>query len=154
MATEDPETAVSRIVELVKTRIPRRFGLDAVRDNPVLCPMNRGGELDALVSAYAATAHESQGSELPAAVIPVLTQHYAMLKRNLLYTGVTRGKRLLVLVGQKKGVAIAMRNGSGRRRWSRLPSMQDPGHDAATLADRGCRRPSPTAYRIQPIAMR
>ena len=52
--------------------------------------------------------------------IPVLTQHYAMLKRNLLYTGGTRGKRLVVLVGQKKAVAIAVRNISGRRRWSKL----------------------------------
>ena len=198
VAAEDPETAVSRIVELVKTRIPRRFGLDPVRDIQVLCPMNRGGagarslnvelqaalnpvgerkverfgwifasgnkvmqiennydkevyngdigavldvdpeageltarfegrdllygfgELDALVPAYAATVHKSQGSEYPAVVIPVLTQHYAMLKRNLLYTGVTRGKRLVVLVGQKKAVAIAVRNASGRRRWSKL----------------------------------
>ena len=70
--------------------------------------------------AYAATVHKSQGSEYPAVVIPVLTQHYAMLKRNLLYTGVTRGKRLVVLVGQKKAVAIAVRNASGRRRWSKL----------------------------------
>lgn len=78
------------------------------------------GELDALVPAYAATVHKSQGSEYPAVVIPVLTQHYAMLQRNLLYTGVTRGKRLVVLVGQKKAVAIAVRNVSGRRRWSKL----------------------------------
>ena len=78
------------------------------------------GELDALVPAYAATVHKSQGSEYPAVVIPVLTQHYAMLKRNLLYTGVTRGKRLVVLVGQKKAVAIAVRNASGRQRWSKL----------------------------------
>ena len=198
VAVEDPETVVSRIVELVKTRIPRRFGLDPVRDIQVLCPMNRGGagarslnvelqaalnpagerrverfgwtfapgdkvmqiendydkevyngdigavvdvdpeageltarfegrdllygfgELDALVPAYAATVHKSQGSEYPAVVIPVLTQHYAMLKRNLLYTGVTRGKRLVVLVGQRKAVAIAVRNASGRRRWSKL----------------------------------
>jgi exodeoxyribonuclease V alpha subunit len=49
-----------------------------------------------------------------------MTQHYAMLQRNLLYTGVTRGKRLVVLVGQKKAVAIAVRNVSGRRRWSKL----------------------------------
>ena len=53
-------------------------------------------------------------------VIPVLTQHYVMLKRNLLYTGVTRGKRLVVLVGQKKAVAIAIRSASRRRRWSKL----------------------------------
>jgi exodeoxyribonuclease V alpha subunit len=77
-------------------------------------------KLDTLVPAYAATIHKSQGSEYPAVVIPVLTQHYAMLQRNLLYTGVTRGKRLVVLVGQKKAVAIAVRNVSGRRRWSKL----------------------------------
>ena len=195
---DDPESAVSRIIELVKTRIPRRFGLDPIRDIQVLCPMNRGGvgarslnielqaalnpagdrkverfgwtfapgdkimqiendyekevyngdigfvtavepdegeltasfddrtvsysfgELDTLVPAYAATIHKSQGSEYPAVVIPVMTQHYAMLQRNLLYTGVTRGKRLVVLVGQKKAVAIAVRNVSGRRRWSKL----------------------------------
>jgi len=195
---DDPETAVPRIIELVKTRIPQRFGLDPIRDIQVLCPMNRGGvgarslnielqaalnpagerkverfgwtfapsdkvmqiendydkevyngdigyiddvdpdggemsvsfdgravtygfgELDTLVPAYAATIHKSQGSEYPAVVIPVLTQHYAMLQRNLLYTGVTRGKRLVVLIGQSKAVAIAVRNVSGRRRWSKL----------------------------------
>ena len=72
-----------------------------------------------LVPAYAATIHKSQGSEYPAVIIPVLTQHYPMLQRNLLYTGVTRGKRLVVLVGQKKAVAI-LRNVAGRRRWSKL----------------------------------
>lgn len=77
-------------------------------------------ELDTLVPAYAATIHKSQGSEYPAVVIPVLTQHYTMLQRNLLYTGVTRGKKLVVLVGQKKAVAMAVRNASGRRRWSKL----------------------------------
>ena len=195
---DDPETAVQRIVELVKTRIAQRFHLDPIRDIHVLCPMNRGGvgarslnielqkalnpagerkverfgwtfapgdkvmqiendydkevyngdigyiddvdpddgeltasfdgrtvtygfgELDTLVPAYAATFHKSQGSEYPAVVIPVMTQHYAMLQRNLLYTGVTRGKRLVVLVGQKKAVAIAVKNISGRRRWSKL----------------------------------
>ena len=195
---DEPELAVSRIVDLVKSHIPRRFGLDPIREIQVLCPMNRGGvgarslnielqaalnpagerkvdrfgwtfapgdkimqiendyekevyngdigyvedvdpdagelsaifdgrsvtygfgELDTLVPAYAATIHKSQGSEYPAVVIPVLTQHYTMLQRNLLYTGVTRGKRLVVLVGQKKAVAIAARNASGRRRWSKL----------------------------------
>jgi exodeoxyribonuclease V alpha subunit len=193
-----PETAAARIVELAKTRIPRRFGLDPIRDIQVLCPMNRGGagarslnielqaalnpagerkverfgwtyalgdkvmqiendydkevyngdtgiiddvnpdagqivvsfdgrsvayrigELDTLVPAYAATIHKSQGSEYPAVIIPVLTQHYVMLQRNLLYTGVTRGKRLVVLVGQKKAVAVAVKNVSGRHRWSKL----------------------------------
>ena len=202
---DDPETAVGRIIELVKTRIPNRFGLDSIRDIQVLCPMNRGGvgarslnielqaalnpagdrkverfgwtfapgdkvmqiendydkevyngdigyiddvdsnageivvsfdsrsvaygfgELDMLVPAYAATIHKSQGSEYPAVIIPVLTQHYAMLQRNLLYTGVTRGKRLVVLVGQKKAVAIAVRNVSGRRRWSKLAEWLQSG---------------------------
>jgi exodeoxyribonuclease V alpha subunit len=78
------------------------------------------GELDALVPAYAASIHKSQGSEYFAVVIPVMTEHYAMLQRNLLYIGVTRGKRLVVLVGQQKAVAIAARNVSGRRRWSKL----------------------------------
>jgi exodeoxyribonuclease V alpha subunit len=78
------------------------------------------GELDTLVPAYAATIHKSQGSEYPVVVIPVMTQHYAMLQRNLIYTGVTRGKKLVVLVGQKKAVAIAVKNVSGRRRWSKL----------------------------------
>ncbi len=195
---DDPESAVTRIVDLVKKRIPQHFGLDPIRDIQVLCPINRGGagarslnielqkelnpagerkverfgwtfapgdkimqiendydkevyngdvgyiddvdpdtgeltacfdgrtltygfgELDMLVPAYAATIHKSQGSEYPAVVIPVMTQHYTMLRRNLLYTGVTRGKRLVVLVGQKKAVAIAVKNVSGRRRWSKL----------------------------------
>ena len=201
----DPETAVLRIVELVRTRIPRRFGLDPIRDIQVLCPMNRGGvgarslnielqsalnpagerkverfgwtfapgdkvmqiendydkevyngdigriddvdpdvgeitarfddrvitygsgELDALVPAYATTIHKSQGSEYPAVVIPLMTQHYVMLQRNLLYTGVTRGKRLVVLVGQRKAVAIAVKAASGRRRWSKLREWMHPG---------------------------
>jgi len=85
------------------------------------------GELDTLVPAYAATIHKSQGSEYPAVVIPVMTQHYAMLQRNLIYTGVTRGKKLVVLVGQKKAVAIAVKNVSGRRRWSKLDEwLRDP----------------------------
>ncbi|MBS1062970.1 ATP-dependent RecD-like DNA helicase [Gluconobacter wancherniae] len=78
------------------------------------------GELDELVLAYATTIHKSQGSEYPAVVIPLVTQHYAMLARNLLYTGVTRGRKLVVLVGQKKALAIAVRNQGGRWRWSKL----------------------------------
>ena len=195
---EDPESALSRIVELVSIRIPRRFGLDPIREVQVLCPMHRGGagarslnvelqtalnpagprkverfgwtfapgdkvmqvqndyekdvyngdlgyvedvdpetgelragfegrilvygfgELDALVPAYATTIHKSQGSEYPAVVIPVLTQHYVMLQRNLLYTGVTRGRRLVVLVGQRRALAIAVKTVTGRRRWSKL----------------------------------
>jgi exodeoxyribonuclease V alpha subunit len=195
---ESSEAAVARTIELVRIRMPKRFGLDPIRDIQVLCPMNRSGvgarslnielqaalnpagdrkverfgwtfapgdkvmqiendydkevyngdigyiddvdanageivasfdgrsvaygfgELDMLVPAYATTIHKSQGSEYPAVIIPVLTHHYPMLQRNLLYTGVTRGKRLVVLVGQKTAVAIAVRNVSGRRRWSKL----------------------------------
>jgi exodeoxyribonuclease V alpha subunit len=196
----EPEEGVRKLLTIVGSRIPARFGLDPVRDVQVLCPMNRGGlgaralnaelqqalnppregearverfgwsygagdkvmqvtndyerdvfngdvgrvarvdaeegelvaefdgrevsygfgELDELVLAYAATIHKSQGSEYPAVVIPLTTQHYAMLARNLLYTGVTRGKRLVVLVGQKKALGIAVRNGNARRRWTRL----------------------------------
>ena len=64
-----------------------------------------GSTASAGVPAYAASIHKSQGSEYPAVVIPVMTQHYPMLQRNLLYTGVTRGMRLVVLVGQKKAIA-------------------------------------------------
>ncbi|WP_426960136.1 SF1B family DNA helicase RecD2 [Muricoccus radiodurans] len=78
------------------------------------------GELDELVLAYATTIHKAQGSEYPAVVIPLVTQHYAMLARNLLYTGVTRGKKLVVLVGQRRALAIAVRNRNTRRRWSKL----------------------------------
>ncbi len=78
------------------------------------------GELDELVLAYASTIHKSQGSEYAAVVTPLTTQHYTMLKRNLVYTGVTRGKRLVVLVGQRKALAIAVRGKQVTRRWSKL----------------------------------
>ena len=78
------------------------------------------GELDELVLAYATTIHKSQGSEYPAVVIPLTTQHYPMLQRNLVYTGVTRGKRLVVLIGQRKALAIAVKGARARRRWSKL----------------------------------
>ena len=78
------------------------------------------GELDELALAYATTVHKAQGSEYPAVVIPVTTQHYPMLQRNLLYTGVTRGRKLVVLVAQPKAVAIAVKGQHERRRWSKL----------------------------------
>jgi exodeoxyribonuclease V alpha subunit len=200
----EPEKAITVILELVRERIPKRFGLDPIRDIQILCPMNRGGigarslnielqkalnppgqdkiekfgstfapkdkvmqiendydkevyngdtgfvtkidpeegqvfvsfdgrevayesgELDNLVLAYATTIHKAQGSEYPAVILPVMTQHYAMLQRNLLYTGLTRGKRLVVIAGQKKAVAIAVRNVSGRKRWSKLREWLAP----------------------------
>ena len=78
------------------------------------------GELDEVALAYAITIHKSQGSEFPAVVIPLATQHYMLLQRNLIYTGITRGKRLLVLIGQKKALAIAVRNDRPQRRYSAL----------------------------------
>jgi exodeoxyribonuclease V alpha subunit len=77
-------------------------------------------ELDELVHAYAVSIHKSQGSEYPAVVIPILTQHYILLQRNLLYTGVTRGKKLVVIVGTKKALAIAIRNNKTERRFTLL----------------------------------
>jgi exodeoxyribonuclease V alpha subunit len=188
----DPEAARKTIVELVTSRIPKRFGLDPVRDIQVLTPMHRGpcgslalnealqaelnprgaaithgarvfragdkvmqlrndydrnvwngdvgivnaldaeeetlvvgfdekppappersvpydkGSLDELTLAYACSVHKSQGSEYPAVVIPLLTTHFVMLSRNLLYTAVTRGKRLVVLVCDPRAVSLAL----------------------------------------------
>ena len=78
------------------------------------------GELDEVALAYTATVHKSQGSEYPAVVIPLATQHYPMLERNLLYTGVTRGKRLVVLIGQEKALRIATRTLRSRQRLTNL----------------------------------
>ncbi len=77
-------------------------------------------DLDQLDLAYAVSIHKSQGSEYPCVVVPLLTQHYVMLQRNLLYTAVTRGKRCVVLVGQRKAVEMAVRNDQNRRRGSFL----------------------------------
>ena len=77
-------------------------------------------DLDQLVLAYATTIHKSQGSEYPAVVIPILKQHWIMLQRNLLYTAVTRGKRLVVVVGEKQAVARAVKNADARVRWTSL----------------------------------
>jgi exodeoxyribonuclease V alpha subunit len=80
------------------------------------------GELDEVSLAYAVTIHKSQGSEFPAVVIPVAMQHYMLLQRNLIYTGITRAKRLLVVVGQKKALGLAVRNDQARKRYSGLLS--------------------------------
>jgi exodeoxyribonuclease V alpha subunit len=78
------------------------------------------GELDEVSLAYAITIHKSQGSEFPAVVIPLATQHYLLLQRNLVYTGVTRGKNLVVLVGQRKALAMAVKNNKTESRFSGL----------------------------------
>jgi len=77
-------------------------------------------ELDELVHAYAVSVHKSQGSEFPAVVIPLLTSHYMLLQRNLLYTAVTRAKELVVLVGQPRAIGIAVDNDDVARRYSGL----------------------------------
>ncbi len=89
-------------------------------------------DLDELVLAYAVTVHKSQGSEYPAVIIPVHTAHYVMLQRNLLYTAITRGKRLVVLVGTKKAIAIAVKNHKIQHRYTGLArrlqkGRQEPG---------------------------
>jgi exodeoxyribonuclease V alpha subunit len=77
-------------------------------------------DLDEIVLAYATTIHKSQGSEYACVVIPLLTQHYIMLQRKLLYTAITRGKKLVVIIGQKKALFIAVQQNADRKRWSSL----------------------------------
>ena len=77
-------------------------------------------ELDELVLAYAISIHKSQGSEYPAVIVPIVTQHYILLQRNLIYTAVTRGKRLVVIVGTKRALAIAINNDKTSRRYTHL----------------------------------
>ena len=79
-----------------------------------------GNEHDQLDLAYATTIHKSQGSEYPAVVVPILTQHYRMLQRNLLYTAVTRGKKVVVLVGSARAIDIAIANADARTRFTAL----------------------------------
>jgi len=77
-------------------------------------------ELDELILAYAISVHKSQGSEYPVVIMPVLTQHYMLLQRNLLYTAVTRGKKLVILIGTKKAIGIAIRNNKPSERFTKL----------------------------------
>jgi exodeoxyribonuclease V alpha subunit len=194
---EDPQKVLEIILELTKTRIPRRFGFDPVDDIQVLTPMHKGvvgaenlnmelqktlnpvqdgiirgnrsfrlndkvmqirnnydknvfngdigritgiqqeeyqviitfdgrdvayefSELDEIVLAYAVSVHKSQGSEYPAVIIPMLTQHYILLQRNLIYTAITRGRDLVVMVGTKKALAIGIRNDKTQKRYTYL----------------------------------
>ena len=77
-------------------------------------------EADQIVLAYAISVHKAQGSEFPAVVIPLVTQHYMMLQRNLLYTAVTRARRLCVLVGSRRAISIAVRNNKVAQRYTAL----------------------------------
>ena len=78
------------------------------------------GELDELVLAYAVSIHKYQGSECPCVIIPIHTTHFKLLHRNLLYTGITRGKRRVILVGTKKAIAIAVNTEEVRKRHTGL----------------------------------
>ncbi len=195
---ESPEEIYDKLFQVVTERIPRRFGMNPIRDIQVLTPMNRGslgtrslnvelqqrlnagaepqvsrlgwtyaprdkviqtvndydkdvfngdigqvsrvdldegqvhvtfddrtvlyefGELDEISLAYATSVHKSQGSEYPAVVIPLAMQHYLLLQRNLLYTAVTRGKRLVVIIGQTRALAMAVKNVRSTRRLTNL----------------------------------
>ena len=77
-------------------------------------------EADQLVLAYAISVHKSQGSEFPAIVTPLAMQQYMLLQRNLVYTGITRGKKLVVLIGQRKALAMAVKNNRTENRFSGL----------------------------------
>ena len=77
-------------------------------------------QMDEVVHSYAVSIHKSQGSEFPVVVIPILSQHYMMLQRNLLYTGVTRARQMVVLVGEKKAIYMAVRNNRITQRNTRL----------------------------------
>jgi exodeoxyribonuclease V alpha subunit len=77
-------------------------------------------DLDEVVLAYAVSVHKSQGSEYPVVILPVVTQHYLLLQRNLIYTGITRAKKLVIMIGTKKALAIAIRNNKPQRRYTLL----------------------------------
>ncbi len=84
-------------------------------------------DLNELALAFAITVHKSQGSEFPAVVVPIMTTHFPMLQRNLLYTALTRAKRVAVLVGQRKAIAMALRNADVDKRFTRLKErLQGP----------------------------
>ena len=197
---EDPERIIQTLLQMIKERIPQKFGFHPVNDIQVLCPMNRGslgtrsinmelqealnplrpelprvdrfgwqfrpqdkviqtennydkevfngdigqivsidpteqlvevnfdsrkvpydyGELDELSLAYAITIHKAQGSEFNSVVIPIASQQFVMLQRNLIYTGITRGKKLVVTIGQPKAMAIAVKNIRYEERFSGL----------------------------------
>lgn len=195
---DQPEKALTTIVDLVQRRLPDKLGYSPFTDIQILCPMTRGvigthtlnielqkalnppstgslqkfgswysvgdkvmqiennyqkevyngdigiiqqinpeegevlidfegkkatydlHELDEITLAYAMTIHKSQGSEYPVVIIPLLTQHYPMLQKNLVYTGITRGKKLVILVGQEKALATSVNSKNIQRRWSML----------------------------------
>jgi exodeoxyribonuclease V alpha subunit len=194
---QDPQKVLEIILDLTKTRIPRRFGFDPIDDIQVLTPMHKGvvgaenlnvqlqetlnpvqdaiirgkrsfrvndkvmqiknnydkevfngdigritdirseeyqvtvtfdgrdvaykfSDLDEIVLAYAVSVHKSQGSEYPAVVIPILTQHYMLLQRNLIYTAITRGRDLVVMVGTRNALAMGINTHKTQKRFTLL----------------------------------
>jgi len=194
---EDTEAIIQLIPELVKNRLPKKYGFDPLKDIQVLSPMNRGiigtrnlnellqkqlnpstqplikmgrtfheddkvmqlrnnydkevyngdigrivgidmteqellvdfegnevlydfSDIDQLTLAYAASVHKFQGSECPCIIMPIHTTHYMMLYRNMLYTGITRGKKLVLLIGTKKAISMAVRNDKISKRYAGL----------------------------------
>ncbi len=83
-------------------------------------------DLDEVALAYAISVHKSQGSEYPVVIFPVTTQHYILLQRNLIYTGITRAKKLVVLIGTKKALAIAIKNNKPKLRYTHLTERLRP----------------------------
>lgn len=77
-------------------------------------------DVDELTLAYAMSVHKSQGSEYPVVVLPLMTQHYMLLQRNLLYTAITRAKKMVVIVGTRKAIAMAVKNDKITARWTAL----------------------------------
>ena len=96
-------------------------------------------ELDEIVPAYAVSVHKSQGSEYAAVIIPIVTQHYILLQRNLIYTAVTRGKKLVVMVGSRKAMAIGVNNNKTRKRYTRLRyRLAQSNEKVLSAEDRAC----------------
>ena len=83
-------------------------------------------ELDEITMAYAISVHKSQGSEYPAVIVPIMTQHFALLQRNVLYTAISRGKHLVILIGTRKALTIALRNDKPSWRLSKLAARLKP----------------------------
>ncbi|RJP82739.1 MAG: ATP-dependent RecD-like DNA helicase [Desulfobacteraceae bacterium] len=111
--------------EVFNGDIGRIRSVSLERQEVVICFDGRNlvydfNDLDEIVPAYAISVHKSQGSEYPVVVIPVLVQHYMLLQRNLIYTAVTRGKKLVVMVGTRKALAMGIKNDKTRKRFTRL----------------------------------
>jgi exodeoxyribonuclease V alpha subunit len=200
------EDAAPKIIDIVKNRIPKKFGFNSISDIQVLCPMLRGGigvrslnielqkalnpsyldgierfgqiyapkdkvmqiendydkevyngdigfiqsinkeaqeliinfdnrdvrydfsDLDQVTLSYASTIHKSQGSEYPVVVMPIMMQHFLMLKKNLIYTGITRGKKLVIIIGEKKALAMGIKSKGNLSRFTKLKEFLGSQH--------------------------